>query len=149
MPEPLWIVHTALLALRRDLRYSLLAVVAIMFAVTSILSMGIVSQSIIVLIAPDPSAQLDGELAIFKDTAITDLDLAKVQELQQAGYFGKITPIVTVRGSYLKSLGGEELRFAAYVTGIDPSDYPLNGELTLASGRDLSSIQLSNLSRIS
>lgn len=137
-----WLLRNSFLALRRDARYSLLAIIAIAFSSLSVLTMSVLAKSIQAVVVVDQVPYLGGELQIDKESPLTDADVANVEMLKQKGDFGDYTPVIDLKLSLLRH--GDLFSPLNYMTGIETKSYPAYGDLTLASGKELKQITLRN-----
>ncbi|HML21427.1 MAG TPA: FtsX-like permease family protein [Aggregatilinea sp.] len=120
----------AVRSLRRSGQRTLLAILAVAFGVMSLVAMQILTSNIFTIIIRDPRVDLGGDLEVYQDSALTDVDIAQLDTLRESGRISDYTLSSVTYELVLKT--GTETTFVGSAFGVEPDKYPMVGSLKLS-----------------
>ncbi|HEY5158600.1 MAG TPA: ABC transporter permease, partial [Anaerolineales bacterium] len=136
MSLPLTYLRIALNNIRRSGQRTVVALLCVAFGVMSLAAMSILAERISAVLLVDASHSLGGDLEI--DPAQVEFfpesGLDEIRALQENGMVSAYTPLAQNNHLAFRTLDSGELHFVSQGVGMDPSVYPLVGQLDLAGG---------------
>ncbi len=122
----------AVRALRRSGQRALLAMICVAFGVMSLIAMQALAGLMSATILMDTRYQLGGDLKIERPGSyLSEDDLAVLDQFVAEGTLEAYSPLSDGLWYFLKRANSGQVQFVMRISGVDPTRYPLEGELVL------------------
>jgi putative ABC transport system permease protein len=125
----------ALRSLRRDSTRTFLAGLSVAFGVLSLVAMQLVSNTLLHGALFDSRLQLGGEAKLYAasfDQPLNAAELGQIETWKKQGIIARAAPLAQTYDVYLRTPGYGRVTILQHTTGLDPSSYPLVGDLILS-----------------
>ena len=120
---------------------AVLAIFCVAFGVMSLVAMQNMAESVTTVVLGDPAFRLGGQTELNRDTNLSPANIAEIARLKTDGKITAYNPAAEEYGLKLKRPGSASMAYIDKAIGVDPTIYPIVGQLRLGQGSPTSLAQ--------